>query len=207
MKLGRFGVWTSYRLIGEENAGEVARLVEALGFDAFWLGGSPQLPALRALLEATERIVVGDRDPRRWQNEPERVAAEFAELSERFPDRVLLGIGIGHPEATSQYAKPRQAMRAFLDGLDAASTPVRAIGAVSPRWGPKMLDSERRALVGRAHLLRRSRAHPHRTRPRPALGSPRSSPARSGAIPSPDEPGRVRTRSCTSGCATTTRTS
>ena len=58
VQLGEFGVWTTYRTIGEENAGAAARLVEELGFGTFWLGGSPQLPALRPLLEATERIVV-----------------------------------------------------------------------------------------------------------------------------------------------------
>ncbi len=31
MQLGEFGAWTSYRAIGEENAGEAARLTEDLG--------------------------------------------------------------------------------------------------------------------------------------------------------------------------------
>ena len=43
MDLGRIGVWTSYRAIGEENAGEAAGLVEQLGYGTFWLGGSPRL--------------------------------------------------------------------------------------------------------------------------------------------------------------------
>ena len=34
-------MWTSYRTIGEENAGAAARLAEELGFGTFWLGGSP----------------------------------------------------------------------------------------------------------------------------------------------------------------------
>jgi alkanesulfonate monooxygenase SsuD/methylene tetrahydromethanopterin reductase-like flavin-dependent oxidoreductase (luciferase family) len=58
MRLGEFGVWTTYQAIGEENAGGAANLVEQLGFGTLWLGGSPQLPTLRPLLEATERIVV-----------------------------------------------------------------------------------------------------------------------------------------------------
>ena len=41
MHLREFGIWTSYRAIGEENAGEAAALVEELGFGAFWLGGAP----------------------------------------------------------------------------------------------------------------------------------------------------------------------
>lgn len=124
MNLGDFGVWTSYRAIGEENAGEAARLAEQLGFGTFWLGGSPQLPALRPLLEATEQIVVATGILNVWPSDPAQVAADFAELEEAFPGRVLLGIGIGHPEATQEYARPLTAMRTFLDGLDSASPPV-----------------------------------------------------------------------------------
>src|SRR5207248_7630341 len=117
MELGAFGVWTSYRTIGEQNAGAAARLVEDLGFGALWLGGSPQLPALRPLLEATERIVVATGILNVWASQPERVASDFGELETRFPGRVLLGIGIGHPEATSTYRKPLAAMHDFLNGL------------------------------------------------------------------------------------------
>jgi probable F420-dependent oxidoreductase len=137
MELGRFGVWTSYRRIGERNAGEAARLVEDLGFDAFWLGGSPQVAALRPLLRATERIVVATGILNVWQSEAGQVALDFAQLSSEFPDRVLLGIGVGHPEATERYAKPLSAMRSFLDGLDAALDPVprdrRCLAALAPK--------------------------------------------------------------------------
>src|SRR2546429_3819794 len=122
MQLGEFGVWTSYNAIGEENAGVAARLVEDLGFGTFWLGGSPQLPALEPLLEATERIVVATGILNVWASEPEQVATDFAELEARFPGRMLLGIGIGHPEVTSHYIRPLSAIQAFLDGLDATTT-------------------------------------------------------------------------------------
>jgi probable F420-dependent oxidoreductase len=49
----------------------------------------------------------------------------------------MLGIGIGHPEATNDYRRPLTAMRAFLDGLDAAPDPPppdeRCLAALSPR--------------------------------------------------------------------------
>ena len=140
MRLGEFGIWTSYRAIGEENAGEAAKLVEDLGFGTLWLGGSPQLPALRPLLEATDRIVVATGILNVWASEPERVARDFAELEERFPGRALLGIGIGHPEATSQYNKPLAAMRSFLDALDAAAAPVPRTRRCLAALGPKMLE-------------------------------------------------------------------
>ncbi len=154
MELGQFGVWTSYRVIGEENAGEAARLVEDLGFGAFWLGGSPQLPALRPLLEATQRIVVATGILNVWQSEPERVARDFAELSRDFPARLLLGIGIGHPEATSQYRTPLSAMRSFLDGLDSATEPVPKNGRCLAALGPKMLDlSAERSLGSHTYFV------------------------------------------------------
>ncbi len=124
MQLGRHGVWTSYRTIGEENAGEAARLVQDLGFGAFWLGGSPRLASVRPLLTATDRLTVATGIVNVWANQPAQVTAEYAELAPEFADRLLVGIGIGHPEATSDYRRPLGAMRAFLDGLDQASPPL-----------------------------------------------------------------------------------
>ena len=48
MDLGKLGVWTTYRRIGEDRAGEAAALAEELGYGTFWLGGSPRLPSVRA---------------------------------------------------------------------------------------------------------------------------------------------------------------
>lgn len=158
VELGRFGIWTSYRALGEENAGDAAALIESLGFGAVWLGGSPQLPKLRPLLAATERIVAVTGILNVWHSEPDQVARDYAQLADEFPGRVLLGIGIGHPEATSEYTKPYSAMRTFLDGLDAASPPVPREGRCLAALGPRMLDlSAERSLgthpyfVGVAH--------------------------------------------------------
>jgi probable F420-dependent oxidoreductase len=137
MNLGRIGVWTSYRSLGEENAGEAARLAEELGYGTFWLGGSPRLPSVRPLLEATTDIVVGTSIVNVWAYDPDDLAAEYAVLERDFPGRLLVGVGIGHPEATSEYAKPFSALRAFLDGLDAAAAPIprerRAVAALAPK--------------------------------------------------------------------------
>jgi probable F420-dependent oxidoreductase len=75
-----------------------------------------------------------------WRHEPADVAAGHADLRRDFGERFLLGVGIGHPEATSEYQKPLSKMRDFLDGLDNADRPVprdeRAVAAL----GPKMLE-------------------------------------------------------------------
>ncbi|MGZ4230214.1 MAG: LLM class F420-dependent oxidoreductase [Solirubrobacteraceae bacterium] len=140
MDLGAVGVWTTYRQIGEEHAGEAARLVQDLGFGTFWLGGSPRLPSVRPLLEATDRLVVATGIVNVWSYDPAQLAAEYAQLTKDFPDRLLVGIGIGHPEATSQYAAPMVAMRGFLDGLDEADTPLPRDGRCLAALGPKMLE-------------------------------------------------------------------
>jgi probable F420-dependent oxidoreductase len=143
VELSDTGVWTTYRAIGEENAGEAARLVETLGFGAFWLGGSPQLPAVRPLLHATEHLTVATGIVNVWQYEPDRLAAEHAELTAAFPGRLLLGLGVSHPEATSRYSTPLATMREFLDGLDAADPPVPREERCLAALGPKMLDLSR----------------------------------------------------------------
>jgi probable F420-dependent oxidoreductase len=51
-----------------------------------------------------------------------------------------LGVGIGHPEATSDYTRPLSTMRAFCDGLASAPQPVPKDELVLAALGPKMLD-------------------------------------------------------------------
>jgi probable F420-dependent oxidoreductase len=137
MELGTLGIWTSFRSLGEEHAGEAAKLVEQLGYGTFWLGGSPRLSQLRPLLEATESLMVGTSIVNVWAYDPVDLAAEYAALEHDFAGRFVVGIGIGHPEATSDYARPFTAMTSFLDGLDAAvpTVPVdrRCLGALAPK--------------------------------------------------------------------------
>ena len=113
MQLGLYGVWTSYARIGQENAAEAAGLVQDLGFGTFWLGGSPRLSSVRPLLAATDRLTVATGIVNLWANEPGELAAEYAELAPEFADRLLVGLGVGHPEATSDYRRPLSAMRAY----------------------------------------------------------------------------------------------
>ena len=160
MELGRVGVWTSYRIIGEPNAGEAARLVADLGFGTFWLGGSPRLAQVRPLLAATDALTVATGIVNVWQYDPAELAAEYAELTAAFPDRFLLGIGIGHPEATAEYAKPLTTMRGFLDGLDAAAPPVPPEGRCLAALGPKMLDLCAERTRGALPVFRAGGAHP-----------------------------------------------
>jgi probable F420-dependent oxidoreductase len=137
MDLGKLGVWTTFRRIGEDRGAEAAALAEQLGYGTFWLGGSPRLPSVRPLLETTEKLVVATSIVNIWAYEPAQLAAEYAELARDFRERLLVGIGVGHPEATSDYSRPFSAMRAFLDGLDAAQASIprerRCLAALAPK--------------------------------------------------------------------------
>ena len=81
-----------------------------------------------------------EHDPRGHRH-PQRLAARSGrrrarrtrELTADHPDRFLLGIGIGHPEATSDYTRPLKTMREFFDGLDAAETPCPRTSGSRPR--------------------------------------------------------------------------
>jgi probable F420-dependent oxidoreductase len=134
MQLGRIGVWRTYHA-GTDDLPEI----EALGYGAFWIGGSPSLAQARPFLEATTSMTIATGILNVWQHEPAAVAAQHAELERDFAGRFLLGIGIGHPEATSEYRRPLATMRAFFDGLDAADPPVPREQRIAAALGPKML--------------------------------------------------------------------
>jgi probable F420-dependent oxidoreductase len=148
MDFGDLGAWASFRRIGEENAAEAAAAAEAAGLKAFWLGGSPRLTALRGLLEGSERLVVATSVVNIWSYDPADLAREFVALEADFPGRVCVGIGVGHPEATSDYKRPLAALEGFLDGVDEAPTPVPIERRIIAALGPKMLAMSARRSLG-----------------------------------------------------------
>ena len=140
MDIGRIGVWTSYRAFGIERASEAAKLVEELGYSSWWVGGSPHVPDVRPVLEATSTLVAATGILNVWGNEPGETAGAAAAVRAEFPGRFMLGIGIGHPEATGQYRRPLTTMREFLDGLDASPDPPTVDERCLAALGPHMLD-------------------------------------------------------------------
>ncbi len=134
MSIGQIGIWRRH----QEGVDGVAE-IEALGYGALWLGGSPSVADARAFLELTSTLVVATAILNVWRHEPADVAAEHAGVRREFPGRFLLGLGIGHPEATSEYRRPLAKMRAFFDGLDAAPEPVPRDERILAALGPGML--------------------------------------------------------------------
>jgi probable F420-dependent oxidoreductase len=135
MELGQIGIWQPTRY----GTGTV-REMEALGYGALWLGGSPAVEQAQPFLAETSTLIVATGILNVWQHEPEDVARAHAALTTAFPGRFLLGIGIGHPEATKEYEKPLAMMGHFFDGLDAGDPPVPRAERCAAALGPKMLD-------------------------------------------------------------------
>ena len=151
MRLGRIGIWRLHR-----HGTDAVAEIEALGYPALWLGGSPSLAQVGSFLERSSTLTVATGILNIWRHEPADVAAGHAQLTHAFRGRFLLGLGVGHPEATSDYAKPLTKMREFLDGLDAAEPPVPPQERIVAALGPKMLDLAARRSLG---------THPYFTTP------------------------------------------
>jgi probable F420-dependent oxidoreductase len=132
--LGRIGVW--HRAAGLTPG--LAAELERLGYGTLWVGSSPggDLAIVEELLDATSTLVVATGIVNIWKDEPRPIAAAWHRITAKHPGRFLLGVGIGHPEATGdRYAKPYQALVGYLDELDEAKVPAteRAVAALGPR--------------------------------------------------------------------------
>jgi probable F420-dependent oxidoreductase len=153
IEIGRFGIWRRQ----SEVTPELAREVERLGFGALWVGGSPDadLAQIENLLEATETIPVVTGIVNMWKSDAQAVAASYHRVSERHPHRFLLGVGIGHPEATQEYRQPYETIVGYLDALDEAGVPKARV--VLAALGPRVLE---------VSAIRTAGAHPYLTTPR-----------------------------------------
>lgn len=157
-QLGRVGIWTSALNSSApqdraRNADALAELDE-LGYGTIWVGGSPSLAAVEAVVEATERITVATGVLSIWAHEPRELAAWTAEIEKRAPGRFVLGIGVSHDQFAPQYAKPYSAMVGYLDELDAAPEPVSTGRRVLAALGPRMLRlAAQRALGAHPYLV------------------------------------------------------
>ena len=153
IELGEFGI---FRRAGETTP-EVAQEVERLGFGALWLGGSPSgdLESIERLLDATDSIPIATGIVNMWHDAANSVANSYHRVSERHPGRFLLGVGIGHPEATSEYRHPLSTILEYLRQLDAAGVPTENL--VLAALGPKVLAAAAEHTRG---------AHPYLTTPR-----------------------------------------
>ena len=135
IELGRIGIWRHPSGLGPELAAEV----EALGYGAIWVGGSPDgdLAVVESLLGTTDHIAVATGIVNVWKDDASIVGASYHRVTARYPGRFLLGLGIGHPEATTEYRRPYAKLVSYLDQLDEIKVP--ADGRVLAALGPRVL--------------------------------------------------------------------
>ncbi|BBY28340.1 LLM class F420-dependent oxidoreductase [Mycolicibacterium sediminis] len=153
--LGSFGVFGHYEQF-RAFAPQQFRDIEALGYGALWAGGSPpaELDWVGPILAATETLQLATGIVNIWTAAAGPVAESFHRIEKEYPGRFLLGIGVGHPEAHTEYKKPYDALTEYLDELDRYGVPKdrRVVAAL----GPQVLKLSARRSAG---------AHPYLTTP------------------------------------------
>lgn len=131
--VGRFGVWGTKGALTPE----FAAAVEQLGYGAVWIGGAAgDLRLAEQLLDATRTLTVATGIVNVWTYPPGPVAQAWQRVEAAHPGRLLLGVGIGHPEVVgADYSHPYAALTRYLNALDAAGVPAqsRVLAALRPR--------------------------------------------------------------------------
>jgi probable F420-dependent oxidoreductase len=150
IELGKVGIWRHPSGLTPEVVAEV----EALGYGTIWVGGSPpgDLAFVEHLLDTTQHVAVATGIVNVWKDDAAAVGASYHRVTARHPGRFLLGLGIGHPEATDEYRKPYAALVSYLDQLDDLKVPVE--GRVLAALGPRVLRlSAERAAGAHPYLV------------------------------------------------------
>ena len=160
--LGPIGVWTfELERMTAADEGRFAQRIESLGFKALWIPeslGSKEIFAHSSiLLAATSRLIIASGIANIWARDPVAMANGARALTEAYPGRFLLGLGVSHAPAVaargSTYAKPLAHMRGYLDAMDGAPftgpnrkdpPPPRVLAAL----GPQMLKLSAERTLG-----------------------------------------------------------
>jgi probable F420-dependent oxidoreductase len=159
--LGPIGIWTMrFDSHPAAKIQEAAAELEQLGYGAIWFGealGREAFTQASLLLTATPRIVVATGIANIYGRDSFTMAAAQKTLTEAYPGRFVLGLGVSHIPLVERlrghrYEKPVAAMSEYLDAMDHApyhavppkTKPVRVLAAL----GPKMLQLAARRADG-----------------------------------------------------------
>ena len=152
MQLGRLGLWTfQLDLQPMARAREAVAELEELGFGCIWVPeavGREPFANASLLLSGGTRIAVATGIASIHARTAMTMQAGWKTVTEAFPDRFLLGLGVSHQPMVEgvhghAYDKPYSTMVSYLDAMDRgmyfatapSSPPQRALAAL----GPKML--------------------------------------------------------------------
>jgi probable F420-dependent oxidoreductase len=167
--LGTFGVWTfDFEYQPAALMRESVQELEELGWKAFWIPellGREALSHAGYLLSCTERIAVINGIAQIRSRGAFWTHGASVLLADAYPGRYVLGLGLGG--GGRQGTKPMAAMTAYLDELDAATSPNPEPKLAAPRilaaYGPKMLALARDRAAG-AHCYKVNVTHTARSR-------------------------------------------
>jgi probable F420-dependent oxidoreductase len=138
IELGTIGAWLN-PVHGDGARLRYAVEAEALGYGTVWLGLGvapvPELELVERVLDATETVTVATAIVNMWTNGAAEIARSYQRIAAKHPDRFLLGVGVGHPEAVKTYQRPIDKIVEYLDGLDEGGVPAerRVLAALGPK--------------------------------------------------------------------------
>lgn len=152
-QLSPVGVWTgALDFVPTGQMKDLAAELEELGYGAIWIpevAGRDVFVALTHILAATQHVVGATGIANIWGRDAVAMSGGVRALTEAFPDRMLLGLGVSHQNLVEglrghDYRRPLDAMSHYLDAMESApytgerpTTPVRRVIAA---LGPKMLQ-------------------------------------------------------------------
>ncbi|MFE9324507.1 TIGR03620 family F420-dependent LLM class oxidoreductase [Nocardia sp. NPDC052278] len=128
---------------------DAGRRLERAGYHTVWTNeviGKDAFAHLGVLLAATEQMTVGTCVANIWARPPQTAHAAAGYLTQAYPERFVLGLGVGYPQQAEsvgrQFGDPLTTVRDYVTGMDSQTWPP-APDAAYPRIlaanGPKML--------------------------------------------------------------------
>ncbi|HEY0814594.1 MAG TPA: LLM class flavin-dependent oxidoreductase [Pseudonocardia sp.] len=126
-----------------------ARRLEHAGYPAAWTNeviGKDALVQLALLLEATDRMAFGTGIANIWARSPQTAHGAAALLAQAYPDRFVLGLGVGYVQQAQsvgrEFGKPLATMREYVNRMSEPPqmpAPDVAYPLIIGAMGPKML--------------------------------------------------------------------
>jgi probable F420-dependent oxidoreductase len=152
LPLKKIGIWTgAFESQPATKIKAAATELEQLGYGAIWYSeglGRESLTQAGLLLPATSHIVIATGIANIYGRDPMTMASAQKTLTEAYPERFLLGLGVSHVPLVERlrghaYEKPVAKMGEYLDAMDKA--PYNSVRPVTMHrvlaaLGPKMLE-------------------------------------------------------------------
>lgn len=126
--IGKLGVWAFLDDMSGQDAAAFARRVEEWGYGAIWLPEAVSrdpFTFITYLAAHTQKLVLATGIANIYARDAMSMNAIHNTLSELFPGRFVLGMGVSHAPLVSDirghdYGKPVSTMRAYLEAMESA---------------------------------------------------------------------------------------